>query len=528
MMQRTRSILLSATALVLFVTAGARQAHAAQDFSVTAGSPLATVTPGDPSNQAGIWQWNVPLNPLVFPATASLSAGQSFQFAPAALGLGLVNASQPSINTIPFGTSPDGSYTHAATLSLHFNSPAAAGSITVDGTVTETLSSGTATLSLDNAQHFRFVDVITASFPSKTVTLADGTTFQIDVTSSGSQTISAWNMSILGGLQVVYLIQESGPGVGLDVKVTLVHERTSDCSPGFYGPQCQACPDCGPNGTCNDGQNGNGTCLCDLFYSGTPCQPDLTACVNAYNSCQSASGNCPANLTACQASATQCQGDLGTCQSASSNLQSSLTTCQGDLGTCQSTSSNLQSSLTTCQTTSTQLQTNLTACQSDDATCQGNLGTCAAQSSTLQSNLATCNAANATCTAQLSDANSANLVCQANLSTAKTALASAQSALSQCSAQNTQLQSQVTGLQSQLNTCQANGGADHTSLLALQAQVATDTNAVRDFFRLTFHDPAFVIPGATPADQLDSLVAALGSLPPGQVNQLYRKLSGPH
>jgi hypothetical protein len=477
MMQRTRSILLSSTALVLFVTAGARPAHAApEDFSVTVGAG-STVAPNPVSDPTVNAPWAVVANYVALPATATLSAGQSFHFTDVSVGLEMGSPQY----TVPFGADP--TYAHAATLALHFNAPAAAGDVTVEGTVTESITSGLATYSGDNQQHYRFIDVITASFISKTVTMADGTKFQIDVQGLGSQTITAWNLSIIGTPFVNYLILGGSSSLSLEVTVTLVQERTGDCSPGYWGPQCNACPSCGPYGTCNQGQNGDGTCLCDLFYSGTPCQPDLSACVTAYNSCQSAAGNCPATLTACQSDDALCNSSLATCQTAS--------------GTCQSS---------------------LTACQGDDATCQGSLGVCAAQTTALQSNLATCNAANATCATELADENSANVLCQASLFTAQTALADAQSALSQCSTQTTQLQTQLTA-------CQASGSSDHTSLLTLQAQLATDMNAARDFFRLTFHDPTFVIPGATPADQLASLVAALGSLPPGQVNLLYRTLS---
>ena len=43
------------------------------------------------------------------------------------------------------------------------------------------------------------------------------------------------------------------------------------CSSGFYGPNCLACPDCGPRGVCQDGSLGDGGCLCEAGYGGVDC-----------------------------------------------------------------------------------------------------------------------------------------------------------------------------------------------------------------------------------------------------------------
>nr|XP_033807631.1 stabilin-2 isoform X2 [Geotrypetes seraphini] len=49
------------------------------------------------------------------------------------------------------------------------------------------------------------------------------------------------------------------------------------CCKGFYGPDCSPCPGgysnpCSGNGECNDGMNGNGTCICDEGFQGSLCQ----------------------------------------------------------------------------------------------------------------------------------------------------------------------------------------------------------------------------------------------------------------
>jgi hypothetical protein len=49
------------------------------------------------------------------------------------------------------------------------------------------------------------------------------------------------------------------------------------CAPGSFGANCQACPSCG-NGTCNDGVNGDGTCVCSTGWAGAGC----TDCAAGY------------------------------------------------------------------------------------------------------------------------------------------------------------------------------------------------------------------------------------------------------
>eukprot|EP01117_Protostelium_nocturnum_P015196 TRINITY_DN585_c0_g1_i1.p1 TRINITY_DN585_c0_g1~~TRINITY_DN585_c0_g1_i1.p1 ORF type:complete len:3984 (+),score=976.45 TRINITY_DN585_c0_g1_i1:233-12184(+) len=54
--------------------------------------------------------------------------------------------------------------------------------------------------------------------------------------------------------------------------------RCLSCLPGYYGPTCEPCPDCG-NGQCNDGKGGDGKCICDPGYSGLNCEvPNFSLC----------------------------------------------------------------------------------------------------------------------------------------------------------------------------------------------------------------------------------------------------------
>eukprot|EP01062_Namystynia_karyoxenos_P058519 TRINITY_DN50046_c0_g1_i1.p1 TRINITY_DN50046_c0_g1~~TRINITY_DN50046_c0_g1_i1.p1 ORF type:complete len:1651 (+),score=409.40 TRINITY_DN50046_c0_g1_i1:85-5037(+) len=43
------------------------------------------------------------------------------------------------------------------------------------------------------------------------------------------------------------------------------------CVPRYWGITCQECPFCEPHGKCNDGKEGDGKCVCDLWYMGSTC-----------------------------------------------------------------------------------------------------------------------------------------------------------------------------------------------------------------------------------------------------------------
>ncbi|XP_074554721.1 stabilin-2 [Halichoeres trimaculatus] len=53
--------------------------------------------------------------------------------------------------------------------------------------------------------------------------------------------------------------------------------EVKSCCPGFWGPDCNECPDqaskpCSGRGTCSDGLGGNGTCSCQEGFAGTACE----------------------------------------------------------------------------------------------------------------------------------------------------------------------------------------------------------------------------------------------------------------
>jgi len=46
----------------------------------------------------------------------------------------------------------------------------------------------------------------------------------------------------------------------------------TNCRNGYFGFECEACPDCGQNGVCHDGSIGSGDCICDNGWGGENCQ----------------------------------------------------------------------------------------------------------------------------------------------------------------------------------------------------------------------------------------------------------------
>ena len=69
------------------------------------------------------------------------------------------------------------------------------------------------------------------------------------------------------------------------------------CCPNFYGEECESCPDCGENATCDDGKNSSGDCICHDNYEKNEegeCVEQEEDCVNgelnADNECECEEG----------------------------------------------------------------------------------------------------------------------------------------------------------------------------------------------------------------------------------------------
>jgi hypothetical protein len=104
---------------------------------------------------------------------------------------------------------------------------------------------------------------------------------------------------------------------------------------------------------------------------------------------------------------------------------------------------------------------------------------------------------------------------QTSLLAATKAIESDQATIAALRGQVTTVQGQVTTLQGQVRQLQALVGG-------VQAQI----NVVQQYFRLTFGDPTFVIPGATVAEQVQSLATALAGVSNGQAKAVYKALGG--
>jgi len=107
---------------------------------------------------------------------------------------------------------------------------------------------------------------------------------------------------------------------------------------------------------------------------------------------------------------------------------------------------------------------------------------------------------------------------QGSLSAAQSQVATVTSDLATAQAQNAVLQSTNATLAANLSAAQA-------QIATLQSQVATVT-PISAVLGSAFGDPSFTIFGATPAQQIQTLAAAISSLNHGQQQALYKSLGG--
>lgn len=88
-----------------------------------------------------------------------------------------------------------------------------------------------------------------------------------------------------------------------------------ECQTGYYGTSCARCPSsndepCSRRGVCMDGRSGNGTCRCDLGYTGSTC--NITCGVVGGRLC--GRGECVANNTClCESGFTVANGTCSVC-----------------------------------------------------------------------------------------------------------------------------------------------------------------------------------------------------------------------
>ncbi len=97
----------------------------------------------------------------------------------------------------------------------------------------------------------------------------------------------------------------------------------NECAPGYYGPDCLPCA-CSEHGTCDEGKDGHGTCLCADHWQGeycTECKPNYSG-----DNCQKcARGYAGPECTPCPGGADNACNGHGTCGGETSNSCSCYT-----------------------------------------------------------------------------------------------------------------------------------------------------------------------------------------------------------
>jgi predicted nucleic acid-binding Zn-ribbon protein len=222
-----------------------------------------------------------------------------------------------------------------------------------------------------------------------------------------------------------------------------------------------------------------------------------------------------AQLSAAQAQVSSLQGEVST-------LTSDKAALQGQVASLNGTVSGLNTQLTQKTQEIGSLQASIAGLTADKAALQASLATS-------QSSLGSANAANSALTATNAalTAQIANLQAQiAALIAQRDALqlqvASLQASLAAANAQIASLTAALAAAQASNATLTANLAAQTSSSTATSAQLTSLSNALGS----AFGDSTFTISGATAAQQLQALNAAINSLNHGQQQALYKNLGG--
>ena len=89
-------------------------------------------------------------------------------------------------------------------------------------------------------------------------------------------------------------------------------------------------------------------------------------------------------------------------------------------------------------------------------------------------------------------------------------------------------QGQVAQLQTQLGAANQTIQIQQAQINLLQGAIGVTLGGVETNFRAEFHDPQFMIPGATPFDRLQNLMNAILNLNHGRKQGVYANLGGQH
>ncbi|MBI4324658.1 MAG: hypothetical protein HY674_05285 [Chloroflexi bacterium] len=207
--------------------------------------------------------------------------------------------------------------------------------------------------------------------------------------------------------------------------------------------------------------------------------------------------------------------DLDGCEAELAAAQQEIQSLQSQLASAGATIQNLTQANQSLTIQNGLLQSQLNAA---NQTIQGQLDQIAQQQGQINS-----------LTAENTQLQTANAQLTTQLAAANRTIQDQQSQINSLAAQNTQLQTANRQLTAQLNAANQTIQEQQSQITQLQSQlgaVGDQSQHLSQDFRALFNDPQFQIPGATPAQQIANLVAAVGNLNFGQKQALYLNLGG--
>jgi len=221
-----------------------------------------------------------------------------------------------------------------------------------------------------------------------------------------------------------------------------------------------------------------------------------------------------AQLDVCVDEQSQLEEDLDAAHDEVDSLEAQLLAAQGALAAANAVNDSLQASLDAADDEKAALQSQILATQSALAAANATNDALQAQLLVAQSALAAANTANDSLQADLDAANAAKAVLQAQLVASLAEVDIAQAERDQCLLDADALMAQISALEALVD--ELSGG---------QATAGQVVDRLQALLRAAIPDPDFVVPGATSADKLERLLAAIEKLPRGALQNLYNALT---
>lgn len=116
--------------------------------------------------------------------------------------------------------------------------------------------------------------------------------------------------------------------------------------------------------------------------------------------------------------------------------------------------------------------------------------------------------------------------CQIDLQTAQQNLSTCQANLQSAQAQASQLQTDLSAANGAITTLQSQLAATNTTIGQTNAAMTASVASLQNDFRQVFGNPTFVVPGATPLQQLQNIVQAVIGLKKSSKKGVYNNLGG--